>query len=101
MDLAISLLENTWMTEYPNSLHGWGNGYVLLPPEHPMYNVDYEDINVEVHGGLTYSATQAETGLWMLGFDTGHLDDNQTNCDKDYVREQTNLLRIQLEDMVK
>ena len=29
-------------------------GYVAVKPEHPMYGKDYNDVNVEVHGGLTY-----------------------------------------------
>ena len=96
MDLAISLLENTWMD---NVSHGWGNGYVLLPPEHSMYNVDYTEIDVDVHGGLTYSGIHANTGLWAVGFDTAHMDDTQTSCSKSYVLSETESLRTQLELM--
>ena len=30
-------------------------GYVGLPPEHPLYGKDYEDVDFEVHGGLTFA----------------------------------------------
>ena len=30
-------------------------GYVGVPPSHPVYQKSYNDINVEVHGGLTFS----------------------------------------------
>jgi|SRR3972149_5302496 len=30
-------------------------GYVGVPPSHPMYHKEYDDINVDVHGGLTFS----------------------------------------------
>ncbi len=34
---------------------GWGNGYVLIPPGHSFYNKDYDDIDADVHGGLTFA----------------------------------------------
>jgi len=47
---------------------GWGNGYVLIPHNHPFYGVNYNDIydlgrkysiglddSIDVHGGLTFS----------------------------------------------
>ena len=44
--------------DYGNSLsfdRGWGNGYVLLPPEHPWNGKDYDSIYCNIHGGLTYT----------------------------------------------
>jgi hypothetical protein len=49
------------------------NGYVLLPLNHQYENMDYNDIPVTVHGGLTYKAKE-EDG-WVIGFDTGHRGD--------------------------
>jgi len=31
------------------------NGYVALPKGHPCYGKGYDNIDVEVHGGLTFS----------------------------------------------
>lgn len=74
-------------------------GYVGLPPSHPLYEREYGDIyknvaNLDVHGGLTYSAAcqpnhDPVTGrgichvpepgepdnLWWLGFDCAHAGD--------------------------
>ena len=53
-------IEN-WMTKkkYPELFkgmfeYGWGTGYVLLPHNHPFYGVHYDDLNISIHGGLTY-----------------------------------------------
>lgn len=45
------------------------NGYVHIPKGHPWDGLDYDDIDVDVHGGLTY----ARNG-W-IGFDTLHSGD--------------------------
>ncbi len=47
------------------------NGYVQLPESHTALGKDYDDIDIDVHGGLTYGPD--EDG-W-LGFDTGHTGD--------------------------
>jgi hypothetical protein len=65
-------------------------GYVRVPPDHPAHGKKYmaEDdkdvLDVDVHGGLTYSETWPE-GLWeecrfpdggtMFGFDCAHAGD--------------------------
>lgn len=70
-------------------------GYVGLPPSHPFYQKDYtdSDIDVEVHGGLTFAGPCANTDdesrfichaeqgaanktVWWLGFDCGHHRDH-------------------------
>lgn len=96
---------------------GWGNGYVAVPKEHPLYGVDYNDVDsdkITIHGGLTYSKNHIPedveaftelldnipdtlTKFWVLGFDTMHYMDNQQNCNKGYVIQQTLLLKQQLE----
>jgi hypothetical protein len=70
-------------------------GYVGVPESHPMFATDYENVSVEVHGGLTYSdfcqvRHHSEPGeedgsgichvayngrgerIWWLGFDCAH-----------------------------
>ncbi|SLF32685.1 Uncharacterised protein [Mycobacteroides abscessus subsp. bolletii] len=51
-------------------LYGAVNGYVRVPEGHPWFGLDYEAIDVEVHGGLTYGAVGI-AGHW-IGFDTLH-----------------------------
>lgn len=65
-------------------------GYVAVPPGHPAHGADYNDVEVSVHGGLTY-AERCQAGpaafvchvpapgepddVWWLGFDCGHAFD--------------------------
>jgi len=38
------------------SAHGWGNGYVAVPPGHPLWGKAYNDDDypdMDVHGGVT------------------------------------------------
>lgn len=59
-------------------------GYVVLPPGHPDHGKDYDDISVNVHGGLTYAQdgdTRAEHDYpgkdagYTLGWNCAHLGD--------------------------
>jgi hypothetical protein len=45
------------------------NGYIYLPDTHPDFGKSYDDVDVSVHGGLTY----ADGGCF--GFDCGHAGD--------------------------
>jgi hypothetical protein len=68
--------------------NGSGNwcGYVGIPSTHPSFGKDYDDVPVNVHGGLTYANKCGppichipEPGMpddvWWLGFDTAHSGD--------------------------
>lgn len=56
-------------------------GYVAVPKGHSTYGRNYDDIPVDVHGGLTYSSEGTDGNYW-LGFDCAHSCDwtefNQT-----------------------
>lgn len=51
-------------------------GYVRIPDGHPWRHFprSYDDLPVEVHGGLTYRRDREEDGYW-IGFDCGHAGD--------------------------
>jgi hypothetical protein len=49
------------------------NGYVHISVSHPYFGKYYDDFNVEVHGGLTFTQVTND-GQWF-GFDTGHYGD--------------------------
>ena len=66
--------------------HGWGNGYVGVPSWHPFYKMDYDNIPVSCHGGLTYANLDEDEDLWVIGFDTAHSGDNEYNWSKDMVK---------------
>lgn len=52
-------------------LYGAVNGYVKIPAGHHWHGLDYDEIDVEVHGGLTYGGGQSG---W-IGFDCLHCGD--------------------------
>lgn len=100
--------ENTWLTRDLIDF-GWGNGYVLIPEGHPLHGKHYDDIDVDVHGGLTFSElvddeliekwdklTEADKGMWMIGFDTAHYRDNLHTCPKEYVEAEAERLLEQV-----
>lgn len=55
-------------------------GYVAVPPEHKLHGEDYDNVYVDVHGGLTFAGgtltyPAANDGLWWFGYDCAHLGD--------------------------
>jgi hypothetical protein len=66
-------------------------GYVGVPKGHPFYEKEYDNADVDVHGGLTFAgkcqevvnecegichkAPEGEDDVWWLGFDTAHSGD--------------------------
>lgn len=59
------------------------NGYIGLPKSHPYYGKDYNDIDVEVHGGLTFSGQGGrwDKHYWWIGFDCAHAGDLMPGAD--------------------
>jgi len=55
-------------------------GYVKLPEDHPWYGKHYDDIDVRIHGGLTFAGelacgcSELDSGFW-IGFDCAHCYD--------------------------
>ena len=79
-------------------------GYVAVAEGHPFYQMDYFDIPVEVHGGLTFGQTIIPgAGIlsdlvdeFVIGFDCGHLGDTIEECNAEYVRKELESLVDQL-----
>ena len=121
-------------TGYPclivrNKYMGFLCGYVGVDEKHPCYEKRYDDIDVNVHGGLTFSefcliyenpeetvchtpAPEEPDNVWWLGFDCGHFQDlmPRFECvilkdlfykDVSYVKEQIAYLAKQLKEMEK
>jgi hypothetical protein len=71
----MSNVEKKWITEAGYEAEviaqkmGHRCGYVTVPKDHPHYGKGYDDVDVDVHGGLTY----AEEGTF--GFDCAHWND--------------------------
>jgi hypothetical protein len=103
--------ENTWIKRGGIFLHsGWGNGYVVIPKDHPFHGLHYHVINhfVSVHGGLTFSEycskenmlqfhlDENDIGKWIVGFDTGHFGDDENTWNKGAVQAETDYLLAQI-----
>ena len=57
---------------------GFRTGYVLVPQFHKYFEVDYCNINIKCHGGLTYGShyfLEEEYPGWWIGYDCAHGDD--------------------------
>jgi len=87
--------------------HGWGNGYIGVPKDHPWWGMDYNDVPCEVHGGLTYGKKEhpsalkgVPTDLWWFGFDCAHYQDTPQTCPESYVDAQIKSLRQQALEVV-
>lgn len=58
--------------------------YIGLDEHHKYYAVDYDDIDLDVHGGLTYSGTLRHVidniaDKWYIGWDYAHYGDRTGN----------------------
>ena len=49
-------------------------GYITLTQDNSLYGVDYDDINISAHGGITYQGYDQNEN-WVIGFDCGHYGD--------------------------
>lgn len=54
-------------------------GYIAIPKDHELYEKDYDEIDISVHGGLTYSEysrdnypVKSDEDVWWIGFDCAH-----------------------------
>lgn len=101
----------TFVAKAPYNLSGaFGNGYVVVDRDSPLYGKDYDDKifnKVEVHGGMTYSGAEGDhLGLggngWVFGFDTQHYHDSAALWpDEASVLAEAESLKRQLEKIEK
>lgn len=81
----------------------WGNwcGYVALPKDHEYSLMEYHDVPVDCHGGLTYGEPR-DDGRYWLGFDCGHAEDYQPAADcfrRKYYQHEINIRLRELDKM--
>lgn len=68
-------------TYYILNLGTHPTAYIKIPKNHKYYKKDYEEIDLEVHGGLTYSSKclgineNEKIEGWFLGWDYAHCED--------------------------
>ncbi len=96
------------------SIHcGWANGYVCVSKDHPLYGKHYNEVDLQVHGGLTFSTqisaeyalmyglSEDYVDMWAFGFDTCHYGDDKRSCSEAYVKSEIESLKKQLEEYDK
>ena len=93
---------------------GYANGYVAIPKSNPNHGKDYDEVDVDVHGGLTFGCMMSEIkeewkdsaecidfdsldevpdDYYVFGFDTLHYGDG-SHLDRDWcIKETKNLLK--------
>ena len=81
----IELLYNAIYKNYHYYILNLGThptAYVEIPKEHKLYGKDYNNIDIDVHGGLTYSNDKLFISQftildnsWFLGWDYAHCYD--------------------------
>ena len=55
--------------------------YIEIPKGHPYYKKNYDEIDIEVHGGLTfndsalYISNDGKIEGWFIGWDYSHFGD--------------------------
>ena len=101
---------------------GYANGYVAVPPGHPLHGKHYDEANnvINIHGGLTFGEPIEEIkadgwrndtecidfdnfdeipkDYWVFGFDTMHYDDGP-HLDRDWCINETKDLLKQLNEL--
>lgn len=87
--------EITWLTFVAT---GWGNGYIGLPEGHPLYGKGYDDVPVEVNGGLTFGQEEEIDGIkyWVFGFDCCHVWDTPEKHNEAFVIAETESMYNQI-----
>lgn len=96
-EILTFLIECTWLEGVTH--HGWGCGYIAVPSSHPWFNKTDTELEITIHGGVTWAASHLPqyqpNGLWYIGFDTMHGGDTKENCPKSYCEEQVLSLKQQ------
>ena len=69
-------------------------GYVEIPKSSKYFNVDYDNIPIDVHGGLTYGrdylleVSKQEDGTYWIGWDYAHyMDCNDYESALEYYKD--------------
>lgn len=72
--------------------------YILLDKDNKFYSIDYNNIPLHVHGGLTFSGSELndyiETDNWIIGWDYAHIGDRYGEYYKNgYTWKTTELIK--------
>lgn len=82
-------------------------GYIAIPKGHPFYGKHYDEIDIEVHGGLTFSEfsdffkdyEDGNAPYWWIGFDFNHYGDDFEIQDIDYAVNECEKMAVQCKEI--
>ncbi len=94
MNIVKFLRPVTWIEDMK---HGYACGYIGVSSDHPWFGMDSIDIDVAIHGGVTFASDklpgyEAQNDYWFIGFDTNHCGDTLENCSRAYCQAQLDSL---------
>ena len=74
-------------------------GYVGIPKGHALYGKEYDSVDIDCHGGLTYSrdylVDQSDKDVWWIGYDTGHyLDGHDVEAARELFKDYPETLKM-------
>lgn len=81
---TVEILDRGTYKDYDYAVLSLGThpcGYVRIPEDHPYYNEDYNNCDIDCYWGLTYSRPYLRTSYdtqesgWWIGWDYAHCDD--------------------------
>jgi hypothetical protein len=89
--------------------------YIKLNKNHKFYNMHHNDIDIQCHYGLTYSAsglhsTPDEQDVWWIGWDYAHIGDyfgcdllfkNTSLCSKNQKKWTTQEILEEVKDVIR
>lgn len=82
--------------------------YVVLPKDHKYYGMNYDEIDVKCHYGLTYSRDYLiskdliKEDVWVIGWDYAHLGDYLPYDFSDYGHKYTlDELEYEVKEVIK
>lgn len=80
--------------------NGFGSlcGFIYVPKDHPWHGKNYEQIAVNVHGGLTYSR-EMNNQEHIIGFDCSHWNDLSPGLADPLIEARKSFNSTQMEEL--
>lgn len=90
---------NGYRYEIKNIRGSHPTAYVMLDKNNIYYDIDYGEIPIVVHGGLTYSSNKNKGQYW-IGWDYAHIGDYTSYCDGDGKKWTTDEILNHVKDVI-
>lgn len=95
--------------KYSDGYWGWGCGYVVVPPDHPVAQGKCDPYSLPAHGGITCWSPASELDwpeikddekdCFILGFDTAHGMESPKTHPKEWVEQEAQRIARLVEEL--